>query len=202
MKELNINMLSEKYKQIIEDMALELQNILNVTDPNNYNIIEIENFLNDANCKITYSDKSDSKGSKNKSYFNNEKKSIYIDCNKNKIIPKNNETIYTQNYLKVLFHEIWHFMSSELGLNPDKNSPETIELYPKEFPATFSEISANYFSRAMIMPKDIFIKKVAENTALSGVCNVFELAKFFKVEFSDVIARGKDLNLWNMKVGV
>ena len=57
------------------------------------------------------------------------------------------------------------------------------------------QINADIFMRAFMMPETIFKKDVIENT-VDGKCDVNALAKLYQVEISDVIARGRELGLW------
>ena len=58
-----------------------------------------------------------------------------------------------------------------------------------------NQIHADIFARAFIMPETTFKKDVIENT-VDGKCDVNALAKLYQVEISEVIARGRELALW------
>ena len=57
------------------------------------------------------------------------------------------------------------------------------------------QIHADMFMRAFIMPEDVFKKDVIANT-VDGKCDVNALAKLYDVAISDVVARGRELGLW------
>ncbi len=59
-----------------------------------------------------------------------------------------------------------------------------------------SDISAYIFARAFLMPKKLFESTVIKNTS-DGICNIDEVAKTFGVSSNQVVARGKELNLWS-----
>ncbi len=55
--------------------------------------------------------------------------------------------------------------------------------------------NADAFARAFVMPRDRFLRIVAENSD-RGKCNLNAVAEKFGVEYIDVYIRGKDFNLW------
>lgn len=59
-----------------------------------------------------------------------------------------------------------------------------------------NELNATKFARAFIMPLNIFQKVVIQNTK-NGVCNIQEVANVFGVDYSQVISRGRESNLWD-----
>lgn len=59
-----------------------------------------------------------------------------------------------------------------------------------------SEYLANAFARALIMPLKRFVEKVTMSSDNSG-CNIFDVASFFGVEYTNAYIRGKELMLWN-----
>lgn len=195
-------MLSERFKQFVESVAHDLQNAFKINYSHEYDLNAIEDFFEEAGCHFVFWN---GEGERGKAHFKDGV--IYMNCTREEIEKStyvyNETSAMTLKELKILFHEIWHYLSQQFEpLQSSDTKTKTVYSYSDSFPTDVSEMSANYFSRAMLMPKDLFVTKVAENTNLTGVCNVFAVAKFFRVEYADVIARGKDLNLWNMKVGI
>lgn len=60
---------------------------------------------------------------------------------------------------------------------------------------TEDELSATYFARAFLMPKNEFIRFVLENS-FNNLCNFESVAEIFNVRIQAVIDRGRDLTLW------
>lgn len=59
------------------------------------------------------------------------------------------------------------------------------------------EKEADCFSRAFLIPQEVFIKALAKNSRNDGSVIIEELAKFFNVNESLIIERGRDLMIWN-----
>ena len=59
-----------------------------------------------------------------------------------------------------------------------------------------SENMVNAFARAFAMPRDRFLKKVAEFTTRDQ-CDITKVAESFGVEYIHAYVRGKDLHLWD-----
>lgn len=59
------------------------------------------------------------------------------------------------------------------------------------------EKEADCFSRAFLIPQDAFIKALAKYSRNDGSVIIDQLAKFFKVNASLIIERGRDLMAWN-----
>lgn len=60
---------------------------------------------------------------------------------------------------------------------------------------TLSDMEAQLFARAIIMPRDEFEQVVIQHT-IDGKCNVQDVADVYGISYLDVIARGKELNIW------
>lgn len=181
-------LLSEKTKSFIERVANNLQHEIMVDSPNLYDINSIIDFVNSMGCSIEFE-----KGC-NRFTINDECK-IYLEYDLSEIIADSDILI---KVLRVIFHEIWHFISSRI-FSSDSN---LIEGNYNEDSLSVNEASANYFSRAMLLPENIFVQSVINNIDSNGMCNIFEVASYFNVDYTDVIARGNDLNLWNNKGGM
>ena len=178
-------MLTAKYKKRIEQIALDLHQSFWSLKDNDYDLAEILNFIESLHGKVLF------------------------DQNENKVTEKeislsfSNEQFFKENegnrlnLREIFFHEVWHFLENTMDLDVDGDGGFT-----DIFSSSVSEMSAGYFSRAMLMPEKDFIESVIENTDIKGMCNVFGVAKKFKVDYTNVIGRGNDLNLWNMKVGI
>lgn len=57
------------------------------------------------------------------------------------------------------------------------------------------ELEAAYFARAVVMPEDLFLRVVVQHTE-NGKTNVNKVAEVFGINPLDVLACGKDLNIW------
>ncbi len=111
---------------------------------------------------------------------------------------------------KRLFHEIWHFISYKLLLKISEESDDgvhdsdEVSKTPLNGYADKSispnEILANYFARAMIFPEKEFVEIFMEHLDIDGTCDIYKVANIFSADYTDVIARAKDLNLWSTKV--
>ena len=168
-------LLNEKSKNFIEKVADNMQEQLEIENTKSYSIDDIIEFVKSMGCEVRFD-------SSINSYSVEEGKSVI------QLAFHDNYSENKNDVLKVLFHEIWHFIS-------DKISDDNVEKYYK----LIQDASANYFSRAMILPANEFIMVVIDNTTSNGMCNIFSMAKFFNVSYMDIIARGNDLNLWNRK---
>ena len=91
-----------------------------------------------------------------------------------------------------LLHEFAHvymiFMENDGIIKESKIEWDTPAL-------TEDELSATYFARAFLMPKNEFIKSVLENS-FNNLCNFENVAEIFNVRIQAVIDRGRDLTLW------
>ncbi len=174
-------MLTEKYKSVVERIAVELQKefIIKESKEIKYDFNRLITFLKDMGCVFRFNSNCNEVESDN----------MHLAFEESEINSSENR--------KIFFHETWHFMAFKLGLF--ENSKAGFE---ESYSTELSEMTAGYFSRAMNMPENRFINCAILNTDLKGNCNIFEVAKFFKVDFTDVIGRGNDLNLWNRKVGL
>lgn len=102
------------------------------------------------------------------------------------------EEDYIKRMKESLMHEFAHVYISFM-INRGKFLKVTSD---RETPAlTEKELSANYFARAFLMPKNEFIRRVLENS-FNNLCNFEEVAKIFEVRVQAVIDRGRDLALW------
>ena len=176
--------LTEKNKKFIESVASDLQTRLNVSEPNEYATSTLYEFMTGVGLNI--------KLTENKTcYLEND--TIYLDRNRFSFV----DGIFSCEKvdLKILFHELWHGIIKKVTLASEE--PQTQQY--DESVMTADELAAQYFSRAMLMPSKPFIDKVVKSIGVDGMCNVFDIADIFQVEYPDVIARGSDLNLWNTK---
>lgn len=57
------------------------------------------------------------------------------------------------------------------------------------------EILASKFSRFFLMPTDLFAEKVVEYT-YNGKCDIEKVAKFFNVDYSQVVSHGRESSFW------
>lgn len=184
-------MLTEKYKDFIENTALKFQNIFKSTKaPNKYDYSEVQEWLESIGAKFQKSEEDYT--------IDNV---IYLSFFDGKKLNINDNMENT----KKLFHEVWHFITNKINETQIQNS-ESPATQPKldyynDKSIQVVEISANYFSRAMLLPEKNFVHSVMKNLNVNGSCDIFEVAKEFCVSYVDVIARGNDLNIWNTKVG-
>ena len=56
---------------------------------------------------------------------------------------------------------------------------------------------ANYLTRAITLPKDVFIEQITNNSTSDGYVNVTKMAKQLKINDSFVVRRGRDLKIFN-----
>lgn len=66
----------------------------------------------------------------------------------------------------------------------------------EDYNGGMNEINASKFARAFIMPSHIFQKVVIQNTK-DGLCDIQLVANVFGVEYSQVVSRGRESNLWD-----
>lgn len=188
-------MLTEKYKDFIERTAKKIQRSLpSFEAPNKYDFSEVHNWLKGSGAQISC-------GATNRTMGN----VIYLNFIKSE---KDFAKAITNDFekSKILFHEMWHFISNKLYAieNGDELSEKnSVDLCGEFADKSISpiEISANYFSRAMLFPEKEFVQTVMQNVDVNGNCDIFKVAECFSSSYTDVIARGNDLNLWNTKVG-
>lgn len=196
-----VYMLKESHKTVVEQIALEFQKVfrddeINELKPVKYNIEKLMSYVRSMGCDFKFGQP------ENKT----DEKIIYFTFTDGDLV--NN----VSGCLKIFFHEVWHYIVFYLNLLPqDENkelviieteNEETVRYSRDEFSTSLDEMSAAYFSRAMLMPEKNFFRCVFEYTDIKGTCNIFKVAEIFNVEFTDVIGRGNDLNLWNKKVGI
>ncbi len=110
-------------------------------------------------------------------------------------IKKYNSYEESEDTLRVkekLLHEFAHvymiFMENDGVIKDEKIEWDTPAL-------TETELSATYFARAFLMPKNEFIRSVLENS-FNNLCKFESVAEIFKVRIQAVIDRGRDLMLW------
>ena len=58
-----------------------------------------------------------------------------------------------------------------------------------------AEIRADMFARSFAMPRRLFELNVIENTS-GGLCDIRSMARDYKTNYLNVIARGEDIYLW------
>ena len=170
-------MLTDKYKNFIKQLAENFQSVVSIDKNYRYNINDLVEFVEGMGCTFKWNQTNN---------FSNKEK-IHLSFDKNNVYNNNKEN------LKILFHEIWHFISIKIGISINQENSYN--------PASISidELAANFFSRIMIMPEKQFISLVINHTRQDGMCNIYSVAKDFGVDYLDVIARGNDLNLWNTR---
>lgn len=88
-----------------------------------------------------------------------------------------------------IFHELGHAFLHLEDIPPDKDG------LPLEGQHGVNEGFASVFARAFLMPEDIFCEDVM-NLSKNSFCDIQALADLYEVEYSDVIMRGRELNLW------
>ena len=177
-------LLTEKNKKFIESVASDLQTRLEVSEPNEYATGTLYEFMMGVGLHIEFTENETC-------YLENE--TIYLDRKRFSLV----DGVFTCKKidLKILFHELWHGIIKMV--TPTSEEPQTQQY--DESVMTADELAAQYFSRAMLMPAKPFVDKVVKSIGIDGMCNVFDVADIFQVEYPDVIARGSDLNLWNTK---
>lgn len=181
-------MLTEKNKAFIESVALKIQELANIQFPNKYNYTNIVEFLKNLGAEFYHDDHNWTEG--NRIHL------TFIDTEGN--FPKNSENMIEINdeNAKIFFHETWHFISHKL-LCELKHTTEN-----KAHPFSCANIepdesAAIYFSRAMILPEGSFRRTVTENVNIEGFCNIYKVAEQFDSQYTEIVKRGNDLNLWN-----
>lgn len=58
-----------------------------------------------------------------------------------------------------------------------------------------SDFGAAFFARVLAMPRKLF-EEVVIRYWRNGKCNIQEVAKVYQIEYMEVLARGKELNIW------
>lgn len=108
-------------------------------------------------------------------------------------IEKSGEDSYTieyskkSNYLQVI-HELGHVFLGHLA-----NLSVGQRIYCRGVTAYDNE--AALFARAFIMPRNDFEKVVIDNT-VNGKCDIRKIAEAYGIDYVEVIARGKELDIW------
>ena len=187
--------MTEKYKDFIERTAKKIQASLpSFGAPNKYNYSEILKWLEHSGAKIVQGDVNRTIGNTIQLQFLDSNDSIF------------NDKKCDFESSKIFFHEMWHFISNKInneqGHRESSNDSFTVSsdgFHDKSI--SLIEISANYFSRAMLFPEKNFLEEVMKNVDVNGNCDIYNVAEQFSASYTDVIARGNDLNLWNTKVG-
>lgn len=164
-------MLNYKEMMFLENTAERLQETIKIQkEPNIYNYANLISFIRDLKYSIVFnSDRNYTTGNV-----------IHLECK------EPNESYSDEDYIKFqkdLLYQIWKIAKKKYAIPLMK----------------FSEVDARYFFRAMLMPQKAFVEEVIKNTGLDGMCNIFEVAKIFHVDYSDVRARGNELGIWNRK---
>lgn len=109
-------------------------------------------------------------------------------------IVKNGEDTYTIFYdgsnidIMSLLHELGHaFLHSEQL--EQKNTKEHFN------GTTVLDLEAQLFARAFIMPRDQFEEVIIQHT-VDCKCDIQSIADVYGINCLDVLARGKELNIW------
>lgn len=95
-----------------------------------------------------------------------------------------------ENDFMGLFHDLGHAFLHFSQL-PQLESGEEMHYNG----TTLLDMEAQLFARAIIMPRDEFEQVVIRHT-VDGKCNVQNVADVYGISYLDVIARGKELNIW------
>lgn len=164
-------MLTNKEQRFIESIAVSLQARLEIIKkPNIYSFTDILKFLDNLGYKVIFNCQ------------NNELKENSILLSFDESQTENNEEKFVE-MLQILFKYIWIITKKKADVTMVK----------------YNDADANYFVRAMLMPEEVFMEAAIDNVDLEGMCNIFNVAKVFKVDYLDVSARGKDLGCFNPK---
>ena len=89
--------------------------------------------------------------------------------------------------------EAGYLLAHEIGYTLLYGSRKEAKIFPYAY--TEKELAASYFARAFLLPKEQFIDVVLSNTYYT-ICNYVKVADWFNVPESMVLARGRDLELW------
>lgn len=164
-------MLNNKEKIFLEKTAKSLQEKIGIErKPNIYNYNNLHKFITELKYNIVFeSDSNFTSGN-----------TIYLKCSKPSSEYTDEDFI---NFERELLYQIWKIAKKKFAIPMMK----------------FDEKDARYFFRAMLMPEKVFVEEVTRNTGLDGMCNIFEMAKVFHVDYTEVSARGNDLGIWNRK---
>lgn len=164
-------MLSNKEQVFLENIAKQLQEKIKIErEPNIYSYSNLIKFIKELKYSIVFE-------SDEKHIMNN---TIYLSCKE----PDENYTDkeYVE-FQKELLYQIWKITKKKYKIPMMK----------------FDELDARAFFRAMLMPEKSFVEEVIKNTGVDGMCNIFEVAKKFNVDYMEVSARGNELGIWNRK---
>lgn len=176
--------LSDIYKNFIEEAASQFRNVAKLGVPvTEGNAKELKKCL--INLGVNF------KNSK-RDYTENE--TMYLTFFKDDILD-----LSTIENRKKLFHELWHFINNAVidKNNEDEVSPQYAYTDASIVPI---EISANYFSRAIILPTREFVDSLMRHIDLDGTFNIRDVAADFQTDYSDVIERCNDLELFKSKI--
>lgn len=193
-------MLTEKYKDFIEEIAKKVRSDLHQTQaPNKYNYDEVLRWLKKNGAEVKHGEFNHTIGN-----------IIYLTCFEEKPGGKSKRlNIKDYDDAKTLFHEIWHFIVNSISLQfPDSPDiamdPESgllaLNKTDKNFtphPIIGEEIAGNYFAQAILLPEDEFVKSIMNNVSINGSFNVHNVATYFSTSYPEVISRGRDLSLWS-----
>lgn len=170
-------MLSKKYRDVLESIAEELQKSIGVKNLNDYDVDNILDFVKDSGCVIK---------------FENGDKTTYVPENHTIEFDFKKEDYTVDDNKKKFFWGIWNFLSDKLELTKEKEN-EVFDT--RTFSTSIIGMSADYFARAMIMPKETFLHNVIQETDAEEKINVFSLATKYNVEYTEVIARCRELDV-------
>ncbi len=100
---------------------------------------------------------------------------------------QDNFVIKYKNYHTIdILHELGHAF-----LHLEKKKKEK----PLDGDYGLDETSASVFARAFLMPEYLFYNDVIENS-INRICDIQHIADMYSTTCSDVITRGRELNLW------
>lgn len=184
-------MLSQKFKDFIEETASTIRDQLKRTEePNKYNYDEILDWLRDNGAEIQFGEENRTDGTIITLNFYSEDENHpdgHVDINGS----------YEKK--KIFFHEMWHFIFNKLSpeLWPDLNDPTALSGAFTLDSVSSYEMAANFFAMSMIYPEKYFVKSIMDNISSNGSCDIYSVAEEFETRYPSVIARGKDLKLWS-----
>ena len=162
-------MLTQKYMDFVEKAAALLQSNLKLTKtPNLYNYDEVKNFFEKSGAKFKNIDK------------------------KNLLIDEDGKEYISIEYANKFFYDMWKFIACKITQELEKET----DLCEQTANNEMINMCATLFSRAMIMPKEIFIRYIFENINVDGTYPIEVVSNYFNVHPFEITVRGRDLDMW------
>lgn len=98
---------------------------------------------------------------------------------------------FSGNLALCIFHELAHVFFDFQDSKKEEKEEGVRCLHGNKS----TDIQADLFARAMIMPPDEFAN-IAEECVENGAFNVQKIAQKYELRYADVLVRGKELNYW------